>query len=145
MDEKRKVGAGLYFIGAGAVIAAMWGWFLLEQFTDFRVTNASGTVDSEPIHILFPAIATPLALVVALFLWRRAAGIVANGVPLEALVTAVGREIQSMRDVSLEYEFEGKGYQKKMSVSSAVADDLSEGDKLAVTVDKRNPARVVLQ
>lgn len=144
-EEKRKVGSFLYFTGAGLFIAVMWGWFLLEQFTSLRVVGASGMAHADPVHILFPVIATPLALVGALILWRRAAGIVANGVPLEATVTAVGGEVQDMRDVSLEYEFEGKQYQNKMSVSSVVANDLSEGGKLGVIVDKRNPARVVLQ
>ena len=145
-DEKStQANAAIYFLGAGVTIALLWAWFALEHLTDLRVVGASGTVHDEPIHVLLPSIGTPLALLGALFLWRRAAGIAANGVPVSATVKKVGGACQSMRDVEFSYTFEGREYSKKASVVTAISDELSPGDPLDVIVDKRNPKRVMVK
>lgn len=140
----REVGAALYFASAAILIAILWGWFLLEQVTGLRLVRAGGTAQAEPVHVAFPLIGTPVVLLVAFVLWRRAAGIAAHGVEMDAAVRSVGGAVQGMRHVVLAYEFEGRSFEKKVSVVCAVSDKLSEGDTLRVLVDRRKPKRMMV-
>jgi hypothetical protein len=135
------LGAGFYFSGAAIMAAILWGWFLLERFTSLRLVGSSGIAHEEPVHILFPTIGTAVCLLGALFLWRRAAGMAANGVPVGATVTAVGGEFQGMRDVSFSYVFEGTELAGKISVPAVSVKDLEPGGEFRIIVDKRNPKR----
>lgn len=147
LDEQQhgfKVRGALYYIPAAAIIAVMWAWWLLEQTTNWRITS-SGVANSEPIPILIPLIATVLAVPVAVILYRRALGIVANGVPVLATVVAVGGTVNSMRDVEFEYLFEGQSYTMNKSFSARTADGYSQGSELEVLVDRRNPKKVLVK
>ncbi|HOX08889.1 MAG TPA: hypothetical protein PK280_21015 [Planctomycetota bacterium] len=144
-DKKPEVpGGGLYFVTAGLMAAVLWAWYLLERFTNLRVVREGGTAQTEPVHIAVAFIATPILLIGALVLWRRAVGIAENGVPAEAVIRSIGGEVQGYRDVSFDYEFEGRSYSKKMSVVGIVVEKLAPGQTLRIVVDRRSPDRVAV-
>lgn len=145
-DEARpaRPSGAIYSVGAGILILVLWGWFLLERFTPLRLVRPGQEASAEGIPLLVPLIATPIVLIVAFALWRRAVGIAENGVPLQATVLSTGAALQGMRNVVLEYSLEGVRYERKTSVPCAIADKLSAGSTVDVVVDKRNPKRMLL-
>jgi hypothetical protein len=144
-EKPRIPGAGMYFIGAGVAVLLIWGWFLLEHFTNLRIVRSGQEAGAASLPVAFPLVVTPLAFIIATILWRRAVGIVENGVPASATVKSVGGEFQGYREVSFDYTFEGASYSKKMSVIGVTAEKLNPGDALPIIVDKRNPKRVVVK
>ena len=144
--EKPEVpGAGMYFIGAAVVVVLIWTWFLLEHFTNLRIVRWGQEASAEGMPVALPLVATPLALIIAAVLWRRAVGIAVNGMPASARVKSVGGEVQGYREVEFDYTFEGVSYSKKMSVIGVTAEKLKPGDALPIIVDKRNPKRVMVK
>ena len=147
MNDARKtqdMTPKIYLIGAAVVIVLLWGWFLMERATDLRLVGSSGVVHSEPIHWLVPAIATPVVAVVAFVLWRRTAGILKNGVEVQAVVRSIGMSAQGRTNVVLAYSVDGTEYSTKKSVSSEMVEKVGEGGSLTVIVDKQNPRRLVV-
>lgn len=147
MDEKKthEVKFVSYVIIAAFIVITAWGWYLLEQLTQWRITTLLGTAYEEPLPILVPLVISVLVPISAVIFWKRAVGIACNGVFEKATVLAIGGEVQSMRNVKFEYVFGGNKYSKKMSISSAIADQLDLGGTLNIIVDKRKPTRVLVK
>lgn len=135
----------IYFGGAGFVIALLWVWFLIEHFTDWRIVRTGQEGRPESLPVLVPLIATPIAFVAALVLWRRAVGIVENGVPVSAVIKSIGGEVQGYREVVFDYEFDGASHSQKKSVIGITVEKLGPGSPLPIIVDKRNPKRVMVK
>jgi hypothetical protein len=144
-NEKYKVMGFVYAMIAGALIVVIWGWYCLEQFTDWRITSLGGTADKDPISILFPAVTSVAAPVLALVFWRRAVGIAEHGVAVTATVLSIGNSIQSMRNVEFEYTHDGIVYRKKKSVDDYTSEELEPGGPLEIIVDKRNVKRILIK
>ena len=148
MGEESKVerpGATLYFLGAAVMTGLIWAWFLIEHFTNWRITRFGSQPQEDPLHIAFPLIVTPVVLIGALVLWRRAVGLAENGVPVNATIRSIGGEVQGYRDVVFDYTFEGASYSTKKSVIGITVAKLQAGEELPIIVDKRNPKRVMVK
>ena len=143
--KPEKPSSFIYFLGAGVIVVLGWAWFLIEHFTDWRIVRTGQEARPESLPILVPLIGTPVALIVALILWRRAVGIVENGVPVDATITSIGGEVQGYREVNFDYVFEGTSYSKKMSMVGILVEKLAPGAPLPIVVDKRNPKRVAVK
>ena len=146
MNERKfqEVKGSHYLIIASAIVIGMWGCYFLEQNTSLRLKNILGKAQEEPMEIIFPIITSVIAPVIFLVLWRRAVGIVENGVLTTATVLSVGSKVQSMRDVVFQYVFDSETYETKLSVTSAISDELEPDAKIEILVDKRKPSRILV-
>ncbi|MCX7804944.1 MAG: hypothetical protein N3A38_07105 [Planctomycetota bacterium] len=142
--KPRPPGPAVYFLTAAAISVLMWGWFLLEHFTDLRIVRLGQEARRESVPIAVPIATVPLAFIGATILWRRAVGIAENCVPVIATVKSVGGEVQGFRDVTFGYTFEGVEYSKKMSVVGAIAEKFEPGSPVEIIVDRRKPSRIML-
>ena len=134
-----------FFFAAGMAVAALWGWYLLEQFTSLRITGLLGTASEDPIPIYFALAGTVIVPIVAAVFWRRAVGIVRNGVNGKGSVLSVGAKVEGLRNVEFEYEFEGANYTNKTSLDAETAEKLQPGDEIEIIIDKRKPTRVLVK
>lgn len=144
-QAKHTVKGTMYLLGAAAPVAVLWGWYLLEHYTSWRITHIGETAQEEPIPIWLALIGTPVCLIAALVLWKRATGIAENGIEVEAEVVSVGATIQYQRTVKVKYVVDGVEYIRKASVTMVISDKLKAGDKLALIVDKSNPKRMLVK
>lgn len=134
----------IYWGGAALFVVLMWAWFFLEQFTNLRITRIWESAREHPIPLLVPILASIAGVVLALFFWHRAVGLVKNGVEVSATIKDLGVALNGMRNVSYEYEFQGAKYSKKESMSCVLVDNLKPGDPLPILVDPRNPKRMIV-
>jgi hypothetical protein len=134
-----------FFFGAAIAVAVMWGWYALEHFTNLRITGLFGTANEDAMPIYVALATTAIAPIVAAVFWRRAVGIVKNGVPGLGTVLSVGVKVQDLRDVEFEFEFEGVTYTNKTSMYVETADKLQPGDEIEIIIDKRKPTRVLVK
>ncbi len=143
-DSVHQVKGLPYLSYAAGAALGMWGWFSLEHFTNYRISHG-GEAKAEPIHIAFPLIASVLAPIIALVMWRRAIGIAKHGVPVTATVRSISSVVKQMRNVSFEYEFQGVKYSKRKSIDCTCSDELTLGGEMEIIVDQRNPKRILLK
>lgn len=147
MDESKKVKPprldGLIFVIALG-IATAWGWWVMEQFTDLRLTRKFGVAHEDPVSIWIPLIATPAVVGSALWYWRHMAAFAKHGVVVPGTILRFGASASGMKDVAFAYEYEGTKYETKESVSSERLKDKSVGDLVDVAVDTRKPKRAML-
>ena len=138
-DNNSPVKPMTYVWTSGVMIAIVWGLYVLEHFTDIRIGSGD-----DPLPILIPIIATPVIAIGGFIMYRRALGIVAHGIEVEATIGDIGRAVEGMRHVTYEYEFRGVRYAERKSVGSDAADELSPGDKIRIIVDDRKPKRFLV-
>ncbi len=137
-------GIGYVLVPLGC-IAMIWAWYLIENFTDWRITRSARrevlAVDARPLPIAFPLIGAPLIIVGGYLFWRRAKVIVSRGAWVTATITKFGMGIKGLQDVTLEYNFGDKRYRVQESVDDKVVEHKEIGDTIRIVVDQKKPTR----
>ena len=133
-----------YRFGTVAILIFIWAWYLLEHFTSWRMHDYGQYDQHTPLPIAIPIITSILIPMGAFILWKRAAGIIAHGVPVTANVKSIGIGYKGLREVTFTYLFQGTMYRKKKSISRTIADQLTPGGPLPILVDQRHPKRVLI-
>jgi hypothetical protein len=126
------------------VIATLWAWWLLENYTHLRLVRGFSEARKEAISYLYPSIATPLVFFGSLLWWRRFAGIAENGLLVNATIENFGAKGSGLQDVTLSYVVEGRTYKIKKSFSDVDVCDRNLGDVIRIVYDMRNPKRVII-
>jgi hypothetical protein len=146
-DERStyRINPLLYLAPAGAIVLVMWGWFLLEHFTDVRLVPTGAQGHRAPVSLAFTLIVSLAVPIVAFIMYRRAAAILLNALPVTAVVKALGAPGRRMQDIVLSYTFEGRQYTRKLSISTLSAEGLSPGSEVRILVDRRNPKTVLVK
>ena len=127
-----------YFGWTAFLIAAFWGLFLFEHFTDYRIVRM-GSSREEATPIFIPLIFMALSIPVAFILYLRALAVIKNGVVVEAKILKIGKEYSGMTDVTFMYRYNGKSYKHKKSLGI----DL-EYDTFYVIINPNKPKRFVV-
>ena len=140
----KQVNLKIYLYTALFIIIILWAWWAIENYTDFRIRPRRSSGNSEAIDYIYPLIATPLTLIGAMIWWKRDAGMVANGVVVTATIAKIGRSVNSMRNITLNYSLDGISYNVKKSFSSVDFDGKQEGDSIELISDKRKPKKILL-
>ncbi len=142
--EIKDVSAKLYLFTAGFMIAALWGWWLLESQTDFRLGSRGSRTKAEAISYLYPMIATPMIFLGSIAWWRRSVGIAANGILVDAVIEKLSGARSGMRDVTITFIVDCNSYKVKKSFSEIEIHEKRVGDLIQIVADKRNPKRIIL-
>jgi hypothetical protein len=141
----KKVTPRIYFLTALFVVLALWGWWAVENYTDFRLSKRASGSREDPVDLWFPLVATPLAFLIAFWNWRRAIGISENGMVVDATIEKFGRRLEGAQDATVVYTVEGKTYKKKKGFNEDLFATRGVGDVIQIVVDRRNPKRFIVQ
>jgi len=140
----KEVKPQIYIYSCAFGILALWGWWLFENQTDYRLHRGFSAPRAEPISHWVPTIGSPLALITAYIMWRRAVGIAENGILVDARIEKYGGGSDGMRDVTLSYVVAGKDYKVKKTFSESDFAGLQVGDSIQIVADQRHPKRIML-
>lgn len=131
-----------YLLHVFAIAIVVWGWWVLEQFTDIRFDRRDVNAEPDPITILLPLIGTGVAILIALIWWIRDYTVVKNGVVVEARIESFGLAFQGRETVVLVYKVGDRGYRKKISLVRCDSKKLRVGDTIRIVAHRREPKNV---
>ncbi|MCH2204913.1 MAG: hypothetical protein MK132_03455 [Lentisphaerales bacterium] len=129
-----------YYSYSAWIYIAAWAWYLLEHFTDIRITKRFHSQREDPIGILIPILLTLGTIIVTHYLYLRDQSIIKNGVILNAKIISSGKVYGEIQDIKFTYRYEGKSYKYKKSLAKADID----GETVPVIIDSKNPKRYFL-
>lgn len=140
LQKPKAVSGRSFLIFAFAGLAFIWGLYVLEILTPFRI----GESDRDPFPIYLPSAGSAVLILSTAWRYWRAAEFAEGAITTEATVTKISQFSvdTTHRRVSIRYEVDGQVFERNVALYRSVAEHVRVGSKIEILVKRHAPKKI---